>query len=355
MAEKTVLITGGCGFIGSHVCRHFVTKYPNYNIINVDGLTYAGIIDNVKDLELYPNYMFEYVDLVLDNHKLTKIFLDHNIDIVIHMAAESHVDRSLDNPSDFVKTNVNGTVNLLNAALNIWGSGFENKIFFNMITDEIFGSLTNEDNPFTEYTPLNPHSPYSTSKTAQYLFGKTYFESYGMPIVSLSCGNAIGPNQYPEKLVPVTIRKLMNGGEIPIYGEGKQKRDWTNVHDICDAIDLIIHKGRVGDLYCIGGDACIENIEIVNKIINKYVTITSANNNLSDLETKELLNKCKSQIRFIKDPRGKAHDFRYDICHDKITNELGWYPKRTIDDSIDEVVSWCISNDCWFRKIESKK
>lgn len=355
MAEKTVLITGGCGFIGSHVCRHFVTKYPNYNIINVDGLTYAGIMDNVKDLELYPNYMFEYVDLVLDSHKLTKIFLDHNIDIVIHMAAESHVDRSLDNPSDFVKTNVNGTVNLLNAALNIWGSDFENKIFFNMITDEIFGSLTNEDKPFMEYTPLNPHSPYSTSKTAQYLFGKTYFESYGMPIVSLSCGNAIGPNQYPEKLVPVTIRKLMNGGEIPIYGEGKQKRDWTNVHDICDAIDLIIHKGRVGDLYCIGGDACIENIEIVNKIINKYVTITSANNNLSDLETKELLNKCKSQIRFIKDPRGKAHDFRYDICHDKITNELGWYPKRTIDDSIDEVVSWCISNDCWFRKIESKK
>ena len=211
-----------------------------------------------------------------------------------------------------------------------------------MATDEIFGALGIDDEPFNENTPLAPHSPYSTSKTAQYLFGKTYFEAYGLPVISLSCGNAIGPNQFPEKLVPLVIDRLINGGDVPVYGEGKQMRDWTNVHDIAEAIDLLVHKGTVGELYCIGGDACKQNIEIIGQIILE----------LAKYFVEDKVPAFWKQVKYIPDPRGKSHDFRYDINHDKITMELGWKPKYTFEQSVEETVKWYIDNQDWVKNVK---
>lgn len=340
--DKTVLITGGCGFIGSHLVRLFVTKYPTYKIVNLDAMTYAGNQDNLNDVEKEENYVYVHGS-ICDKHLVDKLFKMYDFDYVIHMAAESHVDRSMTNPTVFVDTNVMGTINLLNFVRKYWTEGNKERRFFNMITDEIFGSLSIDDPPFDENTPIDPHSPYSTSKAAQYLFGKTYFESYGLPIISLCCGNAIGGYQYLEKLVPLTIDRLINKQEIPIYGEGKQMRDWTNVHDICNAIDILVHDGSVGEMYCIGGDACITNIDLVKMIIREYCALT--NNNVVEYE---------KLIKFIVDPRGKSHDFRYDLNHDKITNELGWTPKYTVNESVHETVEWYLENTEWCEALKKR-
>ena len=345
MYKKVILITGGCGFIGSHVVRHFVKTYPEYLIINFDALTYAGNLENLKDIEGEKNYMFVKGNIC--NYSDIENVMAQNITDIIHLAAESHVDRSMLNPTNFVDTNIFGTINLLEAAKNFWKDG-EHR-FVNMGTDEIYGSLNVDDEPFNENTPLDPHSPYSTSKTAAIMFGKTYYEAYGIPVINVSCGNAIGPNQFPEKLVPLTIDRLINNQPIPIYGEGKQMRDWTNVHDIVDAFDKIFHKGRVGEMYCIGGDACRTNIDMVRALIHCYAVRTTKNVNEFDEKVKKLY----GLITFIPDPRGKSHDFRYDINHSKITKELGWIPFYTFDDSVREVIDWYLENQEWVNNVKS--
>ena len=339
--KKRILITGGCGFIGSHVVRHFAKKYPEYLIVNLDALTYAGNPENLRDVEHKENYIFTKGD-IRNQAEVNNAFLQFGITDVIHLAAESHVDRSMVNPTVFAETNVMGTLNLLNAAREYWKEDYSKHRFFSMATDEIFGALGIDDEPFNENTPLAPHSPYSTSKTAQYLFGKTYFEAYGLPVISLSCGNAIGPNQFPEKLVPLVIDRLINGGDVPVYGEGKQMRDWTNVHDIAEAIDMLVHKGTVGELYCIGGDACKQNIEIIGQIILE----------LAKYFVEDKVPAFWKQVKYIPDPRGKSHDFRYDINHDKITMELGWKPKYTFEQSVEETVKWYIDNQDWVKNVK---
>lgn len=373
--KKRILITGGCGFIGSHVVRHFVKNYPDYLIVNFDALTYAGNPENLKDIENEDNYVFVKGDIRFKTSLIKQVsdkliggskdcpigvkqaFDKYQITDVIHLAAESHVDRSMTNPTVFADTNVMGTLNLLNEARECWKEDYSKHKFFNMGTDEIFGALSVDDEPFNENTPLDPHSPYSTSKTAQVMFAKTYYEAYGVPTISLACGNAIGPNQFPEKLVPLVIDRIINKQEIPVYGEGKQMRDWTNVFDICDAIDLLFHKGTVGELYCIGGDACKQNVEIIEEIMTSYADY------VTDYETGDgsvawgnsyyTLKELRHLIKFIPDPRGKSHDFRYDINHDKITKELGWKPKYTFGQSVKETVKWYLENQEWVEHCKS--
>ena len=348
--NKNVLITGAAGFIGSNVLRYLALKYKEYDFINYDALTYAGNLDNLNDIVLLANYRFVHGD-IRDPEKLDKLFKDFEITDVIHFAAESHVDRSMVNPTVFVETNVIGTVNLLNAARKAWKDDNKQHICLNMATDEMFGALSNDDKPFDENTPFDPHSPYSTSKTAAAMFGKTYFEAYGLPVINLACGNAIGPKQFPEKLVPLTIDRIVNREKIPIYGEGKQKRDWTNVNDIATAVDLLIHSGTPGELYCIGGDACTENIQIVKEICYAYAWQTcegdeAEKNTLAESLFEEL-------VEFIPDPRGKSHDFRYDINHNKITKELGWTPKYTFKQSVSETVKWYLENQEWVTNVKT--
>ena len=347
MYKKVILITGGCGFIGSHVVRHFVKTYPEYLIINFDALTYAGNINNLTDIETEKNYLFVKGDITKVDD-VYKVMSEYSVTDIIHLAAESHVDRSMTNPTNFVDTNILGTINLLEWAKFFWDKEDGHR-FINMGTDEIYGSLGVDDPPFNENTPLDPHSPYSTSKTAAVMFGKTYYEAYGVPVINVSCGNAIGPNQFPEKLVPLTIDRLINEQQIPIYGEGKQMRDWTNVHDIVDAFDKIFHKGRVGEMYCIGGDACRTNIDMVRALIHCYAVRTTKD--LDDFTEK--INKLYDLITFIPDPRGKSHDFRYDIDHKKITEELGWKPFYTFDDSVREVVDWYLKHQDWVNDVKT--
>ena len=330
------MITGGAGFIGSHVVRLFVNKYPNYRIINLDKLTYAGNLANLKDIEGKPNYIFVKAD-ICNYDKLLGLFEDYKIDGVIHLAAESHVDRSIKDPFTFAHTNVMGTIALLQAAKTYWEllpEGYENKRFYHISTDEVYGDLP-LDRPdlfFTEETPIHTSSPYSSSKAGADLLVLAYHRTYGLPVTISRCSNNYGPYHFPEKLIPLMIANALNDKPLPVYGEGLNVRDWLYVEDHCKAIDLIIHKGKVGEVYNVGGHNEKRNIDIVKLICKE-------------------LGKPESLIVHVGDRKG--HDMRYAIDPTKIHNELGWLPETKFEDGIKKTIKWYLDNREWWETIIS--
>lgn len=342
--KKTILITGGCGFIGNNVIRHFLKKYPEYLIINLDALTYAGNLENLEDIKDYPNYKFIKED-IRNDEAIMNIFKEYGITDVIHLAAESHVDRSIKTPNIFAETNIMGTLNLLNAAREFW-TGFPLDLdphrFHHVSTDEVYGSLDmNTENKFKETTPYDPHSPYSASKACSDHFVKAYHDTYGLNITISNCSNNYGPNQFPEKLIPLVINRLENNEKLPIYGKGLNVRDWLYVEDHAKAIDLIFHEGKNGETYNVGGNHEMTNIDIVTTIINIYNELTNKNINKDNV------------INFIKDPRGDAHDLRYSIDTTKITTELGWNPEETFESGIKKTIQWYLNNKKWVENVTS--
>ena len=335
---QNILITGGAGFIGSHVVRRFVNSYPNYNIINMDCLTYAGNLENLKDVEGKPNYRFVKVD-IRDEEGVAKVFADYSIDGVIHLAAESHVDRSITNPMDFIKTNIEGTVVLLNAARKQWGSNFEGKLFYHISTDEVYGSL-GEEGLFTETTPYDPRSPYSASKASSDFLVRAYNHTYKLPIVISNCSNNYGPNQFPEKLIPLVISNIQQMKPLPIYGKGLNVRDWLYVEDHAQAIDSIFHKGAVGETYNIGGGNEWKNIELVKHLCK-----------IMDSKLGREAGTSEKLITFVTDRAG--HDLRYAIDSSKIAKELGWRPTVTFEQGLEKTVDWYLANKQWIDDIIS--
>jgi len=325
---KNVLITGGAGFIGSHLVKFFVKNYPDYNIINIDNLTYAGDLNNLKEIEDQPNYKFIKQD-ICNFSEIKKIFINEKIDSVIHLAAESHVDRSISDPFSFAKTNVLGTLSLLQASKISWNSDFKNKLFYHVSTDEVYGTLGKEG-LFTENTPYDPHSPYSASKASSDHFVRAFYDTYKLPIVLSSCSNNYGPNQYPEKLIPLFINNIINNNSIPIYGDGKNIRDWLYVKDHISAIDLIFHNSKIGKTYNIGGNNEISNNEIAKILIKKI-----------DKKLGRKHGESIKLIQYVDDRLG--HDRRYAIDSSKIKKELGWEPKYTFDKGIDKTIDWYIN------------
>ena len=335
---KTILITGGAGFIGSHVVRRFVTNYPDYLIINIDALTYAGNLENIKDIEHFKNYIFEKVD-IRDANKVTEIFNKYRPDGVIHLAAESHVDRSISHPLDFVMTNVIGTVNLLNAAKDIWKEDFEHKRFHHVSTDEVYGTLGDEGF-FTETTSYDPHSPYSASKASSDHFVRAYGDTYGMPVVITNCSNNYGPNHFPEKLIPLCIHNIIHNKPLPIYGDGKVTRDWLYVIDHAIAIDLVFHKAANQSTYNIGGCNEWKNIDLVKELCQQM-----------DEKLGRPLGSSAQLITFIKDRPG--HDLRYAIDATKIQTDLGWKPSVTFEEGLALTIDWYLSNQEWLENVTS--
>ena len=325
---KNILITGGAGFIGSHVVKRFVNKYPNYNIYNVDNLTYAGNLSNLKDLEDKKNYFFFKID-IKNHNEILKLFIDKKITDVIHLAAESHVDKSIENSFEFAETNVLGTLSLLEASKISWDLSSKNNIFYHISTDEVYGSLGLEGS-FTEYSKYDPNSPYSASKASSDHFVRAYHKTYGLPILISNCSNNYGPNQHAEKMIPNIINSLLMQIKIPIYGDGKNIRDWLYVDDHCDAIELIFNNGNCGETYNIGGNYEISNIDLANIIIKIFDEIKLNNSGTSS-----------RLIEFVNDRPG--HDFRYAIDFSKIKKELGWTPKTNFDKGIRETINWYIS------------
>ncbi|MCB0527934.1 MAG: dTDP-glucose 4,6-dehydratase, partial [Saprospiraceae bacterium] len=311
MTEKTILVTGGAGFIGSHVVRLLVRKYPDYHIVNLDALTYAGNLENLRDVDQAPNYTFEKAD-IRDMGQLQAVFSRYHPDGIIHLAAESHVDRSINNPAAFVETNVLGTVNLLNAARQVWKDAQEGKRFYHISTDEVYGSLGDEGF-FTEETPYDPRSPYSASKAASDHFVRAYFHTYGLPVLLSNCSNNYGPYHFPEKLIPLMINNIREGKSLPVYGDGQYTRDWLWVEDHAAAIDLIFHKGRIGETYNIGGNNEWKNIDLVEKLCD-----------IMDELLGRPAGSSRELITFVKDRPG--HDRRYAIDAGKLKDELGWEP-----------------------------
>jgi len=336
--NKTILITGGAGFIGSHVVRLFVNKYPDYHIVNLDLLTYAGNLENLKDIEDKPNYTFERGDIV-DGTFINELFQKYKFDGVIHLAAESHVDRSITDPLAFVRTNVLGTVNLLNAARELWKDQWDGKRFYHVSTDEVYGTLGSEG-LFLETTPYDPNSPYSASKASSDHFVRAYGETYGLPYVITNCSNNYGPNQFPEKLLPLFIHNIVNKKPLPVYGDGKYTRDWLYVIDHAIAIDLVYHTGKNTETYNIGGFNEWQNIELINLLCEKM----DQKLNRQPGESAEL-------ITYVKDRPG--HDRRYAIDANKIKNELGWEPSVTFEEGLVKTIDWYLDNEVWLKNVTS--
>ena len=326
---KNILITGGAGFIGSHLVKFFVKKYSNYNIINLDNLTYAGNLNNLKEISDQPNYSFEKID-ICDFKNVEKMLKKYQVDAVINLAAESHVDRSIEDPFIFARNNVMGTLALLQACKNYWNADLKNKLFYHVSTDEVYGSLGNKG-LFTENTNYDPHSPYSASKASSDHFVRAFHDTYKLPIIISNCSNNYGPNQYPEKLIPLFIKNIINNKTIPIYGDGQNIRDWLYVKDHVLAIDLIFHKSKIGKTYNIGGNNEITNNQIANILIEKL-----------DKKLKRKKGKSLNLIKHIKDRLG--HDRRYAIDSSKIKKELGWIPKNTFEIGIEKTIDWYINN-----------
>lgn len=336
--DRTLLITGGAGFIGSHVIRRFVNHYPNYRIINLDLLTYAGNLMNLKDIEDRENYVFVKAD-ICDAEALAKLVQEYPIDGVIHLAAESHVDRSILNPTAFIQTNILGTVTLLNVFKDFWGADYSDKLFYHVSTDEVYGSL-GETGLFQEITPYDPQSPYSASKAGSDHFVRAYGNTYGLPFVITNCSNNYGPNQFPEKLIPLFIHNIRQGKPLPVYGDGKYTRDWLYVHDHAAAIDLVFHQGAQGETYNIGGFNEWQNIELI-KILCK----------LSDEKLSLTPGTSEGLITYVKDRPG--HDRRYAIDASKIHSKLGWSPSVTFEEGLAETIDWYLENEEWLKAVTS--
>ncbi|MES2622367.1 MAG: dTDP-glucose 4,6-dehydratase [Bacteroidota bacterium] len=340
---KKILITGGAGFIGSHVVRLFVNSYPDYKVVNLDKLTYAGNLENLKDIQDQPNYKFVKGDIT-DASFITTLFAQENFDTVVHLAAESHVDRSISNPLEFVVTNVIGTVNLLNAAKTCWGCSKDkplpdNKLFYHVSTDEVYGTLGDEG-LFTETTAYDPHSPYSASKASSDHFVRAYYDTYNLPVVISNCSNNYGPNHFPEKLIPLCIHNIKNNKALPIYGKGENVRDWLYVVDHARAIDTILHHAKPGSTYNVGGHNEWKNIDVIRllcRIMDKKLGRAEGEN--------------EKLITFVKDRAG--HDLRYAIDSSKLQRELGWKPSLQFEEGLEKTVDWYLQNEDWLKHVTS--
>ncbi|MEE1884688.1 dTDP-glucose 4,6-dehydratase [Pedobacter flavus] len=336
--SKKILITGGAGFIGSHVVRRFVNQYPDYQIYNLDKLTYAGNLANLKDIDSLPNYNFIKADIVYAVDILN-LFKTHNFDAVIHLAAESHVDRSITNPLEFVMTNVIGTVNLLNAAREVWKDDYASKRFYHISTDEVYGAL-GETGMFTETTAYDPHSPYSASKASSDHFVRTYHDTYGMDCVISNCSNNYGSHHFPEKLIPLAINNIKENKPVPVYGTGENVRDWLWVEDHARAIDVIFHKAKSGETYNIGGHNEWKNIDLIHLLCS-----------IMDKKLGRANGESAKLITFVKDRAG--HDLRYAIDSTKLQNELNWIPSLQFEEGLEKTVDWYLNNQEWLDGVTS--